>query len=134
MVEAQRGTRTTHLHLKSDDAICDSRAGSARGTGKAAHHKPATAPEEAVTPQNCSKIAIHCQHGLNNFAITLAGWGSNCPPQKDSREGAGAPQAHQAPCQGPTFVSIPVFPDDPSSLPAGTATSTKRRQQLFIST
>lgn len=52
VAEAQRRTRTTHLHLKSDDAICDTGAGSARGTGEATHHKPATASEEAVTPQN----------------------------------------------------------------------------------
>lgn len=110
MAEAQRRTRTPHLHLKSDDPICDTGAGSARGTGEATHHKPAAASEEAVTPQNCSKIAIHCQCALNSFAITLSGCGgSNCLPQKGSREGAGPPEAHHAPCQRLMFVSIAMF-------------------------
>lgn len=55
MAEAQRRTRTPHLHLKSDDTICDTGAGSARGTGEATHHKPAAASEEAATPQSCSE-------------------------------------------------------------------------------
>lgn len=54
----------------------------------------------------------------------LAVWGSNHQPQKGSGEGAGHPQPHHAPCQRQTFLSVPVFPADPSSLPAGMATPT----------
>lgn len=126
MAEAQGRTRSAHLHLKPDDTICDTGAGSARGTGKAAHHANRNSFRGGG---NISKL-LRNSNLISSMVLTalpspfMAVWGSSRQPQKGSGEGAGCPQSHHSPCQKQTFLSILVFPADPSSLPAGTAVPT----------
>jgi len=96
VAEAQRRRRSTHLHLKPDDTICDTRAGSARGTGKAARHA------------NCNSfrgggnISTLLQNSklISSVALTafssafLAVRGSSRQRQKGSGEAARHPQPH----------------------------------------